>query len=393
MPLKISNIIGVAWNNHCENMGTFMDNKRQAQTIIIIALLLLALLAGLIWWLKPKSAATPVTNAATSINSTSASTTSDTTITNVDTQAANGNKSAIFTTGLERMPRSLEDTDVDGEIIVDENRQLVVTEGLRRLFDYFLSAMGEEDEATIIVRVEAYIGHRTPEPAASSAIEIFRQYITYLKEIGSLEESYGNLQMQATQTGELDLNLIAQRGQDVNRLRQQLFDENTIKAFFGGEDAYEDYSIAMVRIEQDNSLNTAQKKASREDYISRLPEGDIKQNFQKQADFGELTQRTEDMKAKGASKEELFVMRRGLVGEAAASRLAQVDTEDANFDTRFNQYQAKRQALIGNAGSEANAQEQIDQLERSQFSESERKRLTGYAELQKMTLIDLTNNL
>ncbi len=374
-------------------MGTFMDNKRQAQTIIIIALLLLALLAGLIWWLKPKSAATPVTNAATSINSTSASTTSDTTITNVDTQAANGNKSAIFTTGLERMPRSLEDTDVDGEIIVDENRQLVVTEGLRRLFDYFLSAMGEEDEATIIVRVEAYIGHRTPEPAASSAIEIFRQYITYLKEIGSLEESYGNLQMQATQTGELDLNLIAQRGQDVNRLRQQLFDENTIKAFFGGEDAYEDYSIAMVRIEQDNSLNTAQKKASREDYISRLPEGDIKQNFQKQADFGELTQRTEDMKAKGASKEELFVMRRGLVGEAAASRLAQVDTEDANFDTRFNQYQAKRQALIGNAGSEANAQEQIDQLERSQFSESERKRLTGYAELQKMTLIDLTNNL
>ena len=194
--------------------------------------------------------------------------------------------------------------------------------------------------------------------------------------------------MQATQSGELDLNLIAQRGQDVNRLRQQLFDKDTIQAFFSGEDAYEDYSVAMVRIEQDDSLNAAQKKASRDDYVSRLPEGDIKQNFQKQANFGELTQRTAEMKAKGASKEELFAMRRGLVGEAAASRLAVVDTEDANFDVRFGQYQTKRQALISTAGSEANAQAQIDQLESSQFSDTERKRLTGYAELKKLAKND-----
>jgi len=360
-----------------------MDKKRNTQTIIIIALLVLALLAGLIWWLKPNSVATPImdTNAATS--TIAASKTDYTTATDAETQAANSKTSTVFTTGLERMPRSLQDTDVDGEIIIDENKQLVVTEGLRRLFDYFLSAMGEENEVTIVARVEAYIRHHTPEPAASSAIDSFHQYMIYLKGLDGLQDSYGNLQMQATQTGELDLNLLAQRGQDVNRIRQKLFDENTIQAFFGGEDAYEDYSVAMVRIEQDNRLSAAQKKASREDYISRLPEGEIKQNFQKQANFGELMQRTEQMKAKGASKEELFVMRRGLVGEAAASRLAVVDTEDANFDARFNQYQTKRQALIKNAGSEAQAQAQIDQLERSQFSDTERKRLTGYAELKK----------
>ncbi|WP_201555860.1 lipase secretion chaperone [Psychrobacter sp. 72-O-c] len=360
-----------------------MDNKRNTQTIIIIALLVLALLAGLIWWLKPNSAPTTVTGTNTATSTTTVSTTDDTTATDAETQATNSKASTAFTTGLERMPRSLQDTDVDGEIIIDENKQLVVTEGLRRLFDYFLSAMGEENEATIVARVEAYIRHHTPEPAASSAIDIFHQYISYLKELDGLQDSYGNLQMQATQAGKLDLNLIAQRGQDVNRIRQKLFDENTIQAFFGGEDAYEDYSVAMVSIEQDNSLNAAQKKTSREDYISRLPEGEIKQNFQKQANFGELTQRTEEMKAKGASKEELFVMRRGLVGEAAASRLAIVDTEDANFDARFNQYQTKRQALIKNAGSETKAQVQIDQLERSQFSDTERKRLAGYAGLKK----------
>lgn len=362
-----------------------MENKRNNRTIIIIALLILVLLAGLIWWLKPKSASTPVSDGSTTSTATTSTSMNNGTMTaNAETQAASGNKSAVFATGLERMPRSLQDTDVDGEIIIDENKQLVVTEGLRRLFDYFLSAMGEEDEDTIVARVEAYISHHTPEPAASQAIEIFHHYMDYLKGLDTLQDSYGNLQMQATQAGELDLNLLAQRSQDVNRLRQQLFDKDTIEAFFGGEDAYEEYSMAMVRIEQDSSLNAAQKKASREDYISRLPEGDIKQNYQKQANFGELTQRTEAMKAKGASKEELFAMRRELVGEAAASRLAQVDTEDANFDARFNQYQANRQALIKSAGSEANAQSQINQLEQSQFSEAERKRLTGYAELKKM---------
>lgn len=286
------------------------------------------------------------------------------------------------------MPRSLQSTDIDGEIIIDDNSQLVVTEGLRRLFDYFLSAMGEENEATIIARVEAYILHHTPELAASSAIQIFYQYMTYLKGLDKLQDSYGSLQLQATQAGKLDLDLIAQRRQDINRLRQQLFDAATIKAFFSGEDTYEDYSVAMVGIEQDNSLTNEQKQASREDYISRLPEGEIKQNFQKQADFGELAQRTTEMKAQGASKEELFAMRRGLVGEAAASRLAGLDVEEANFDARFNQYQAQRQLLIKNSGSAGKAQAQIDELERNQFNDTERKRLTGYAEIKRMAQND-----
>lgn len=364
-----------------------MNNKRHTQTIIITALLLLAILTGLIWWLKPKSVPIPVTETNLSSTTASASLNNDANKVNANTQKINNDKLIRFTTGLESMPRSLRGTDIDGEIIIDENRQLVVTEGLRRLFDYFLSAMGEEDEATIIARVEAYISSHTPEPAASSAIQIFRQYVNYLKGLDDLQANYGSLQMQTTQAGKLDLNLIAQRRQDVNRLRQQLFDQQTIEAFFGGEDAYEDYSVAMVSIEQDSSLNEAQKKARREDYISRLPDGDIKQNFQKQANFGELTQRTEEMKAKGASSEELFAMRRGLVGEAAASRLAEVDTKEADFDNRFKQYQAKRQALINSAGNEAGARAQIKQLERSQFTEDERKRLTGYAQLQEIEKI------
>lgn len=362
------------------------NNQRSKLVIIISALLLLLVLGSFIWWLKPDNNATntdPLN--ADSMPANSAATTDGETIL-PDTAGAAGkaNGRSPFVTGLENMPRSLQDTDVDGEIIIDENKQLVVTEGLRRLFDYFLSALGEEDEATIIQRVEAYIRSHTPEPAASSAIEIFGQYREYLKALDALQSSYGNLQMQATQAGEVDLSLIEQRRQDMIRLRKQIFKPETIEAFFAGEDAYEDYSMAMVRIQQDSSLSEAQKQASREDYISRLPDGAIKKNFEQQANFGELMQRTEELKAKGASPEALFAMRRQIVGEAAAIRLAEVDKQEADFDSRFNDYQAKRQALIAQAGSEAKAQAQINELERSQFDELERKRLTGYGKLKEL---------
>lgn len=366
-----------------------MDKKQKNLTLTLFILIIGGLLAGLIWWLKPDSAAMP----APSINMTTAPDpslplgASETIAPTEGATTSLGNVSA-FSTGLENMPKSLRDTDVDGEIIIDENKQLVVTEGLRRLFDYFLSALGEEDEATIIARVEAYIRHHTPEPAASSAVEIFHQYIDYLKALEGIENNYGNLQMQATRAGELDLNLVAQRRQDVNQLRRQYFNTQTIDAFFGADDTYEDYSMAMVRIEQDDSLNAEQKQASREDYISRLPDGPIKQNYEQQANLGKLMQRTQEMKAAGASAEELFAMRRELVGEPAARRLAQVDAEDADFDARFTQYQAQKQALIHKMGGEANAREQIASLESHYFNELERKRLTGYAALKE----SLTSN-
>ena len=289
-----------------------------------------------------------------------------------------------FITGLEDLPRSLQGTKVDGEIIIDANKQLVVTEGLRRLFDYFLSALGEEDEATIIQRVESYIRNHTPEPAASQAVAIFNQYINYLKQLKQIEERYGNLQMQATKNGELDLNMVAQRQQDISKIRQQNFDAETIKAFFGADDEYDAYSISMLNIEQDKQLSDTQKAAARQDYVSRMPDNSTKANIQQQANLNELIDSTEQMKKQGATPEALYNMRRELVGEAAAGRLASVDQEDNNFDKRFNQYQAQKQQLLTQSAnqSQTQTQTQINQIEQQLFNEAERKRLTGYAAMQ-----------
>ncbi|MGM8872424.1 lipase secretion chaperone [Psychrobacter sp. 2Y5] len=359
------------------------NNRRFPYGLLIILALVIGVIAVIIWFKPDRSSAEPMTAVASAADNDSDS--SMTAMSDPDKgEEALAPQTNTFTTGLESLPRSLQGTDVDGEIIIDENKQLVVTEGLRRLFDYFLSALGEESEATIYARVESYIRYHTPEPAASQAVAIFDQYVAYLKAIPDIEKRYGNLQLQATKSGQLDLNAVAQQRQDVAQLRQQFFAQETIVAFFGSEEEYDNYSMEMVRINQNQQLSEAQKQAARQDYISRMPDNTIKANIEQQANLSELMARTKQMKAKGASPEALYNMRRELVGEAAAKRLAQVDQQDANFDQRFQQLQRQKQQILAQTADKAQAQTQITQLEKQLFDDAERKRLAGYAALEKI---------
>ena len=357
-----------------------MLNNRRPYLIIVITVVIV-ITAVIILWFKPNQSDITTSQAVSTVDNDSSSTMANRSDNDNDVKASSTQNNDRFITGLENLPRSLQGTDVDGEIIIDENQQLVVTEGLRRLFDYFLSALGEEDEATIFARVESYIHSFVPEPAASQAIVIFNRYIDYLKAMPEIEKRYGNLQLQTTQNGELDLNMVAQQKQDVAKLRQQYFDTQTITAFFGAEDEYDDYSIAMINIEQNKLLSDEQKAAAQQDYISRMPDNMTKANIEQQANLNSLMRRTEQMKAQGATPEALYNMRRELVGAAAAGRLAQLDKEDADFDQRFSQYQTQKQLLEQNANS-TQSRAQIEQLEQQLFSVTERKRLAGYAAMQ-----------
>ncbi|GAF56499.1 LOW QUALITY PROTEIN: lipase chaperone [Psychrobacter sp. JCM 18901] len=365
------------------------NNRRPAYaTIAIIAVVIIATAAVILWFKPSNDVNSTSTKPSVSDNESSESVITELAAGQV-VKATMTPSQSQFVTGLENLPRSLKGTQIDGEIIIDENKQLVVTEGLRRLFDYFLSALGEEEEAVIFARVESYIRHHTPEPAASQAVTIFNQYVAYLKALPEIEKRYGNLQLQATKSGELDLNAVAQQKQDIANLRQQYFDKPTITAFFlGAEDDYDNYSIEMVRIDQNKQMSDAQKQATRQDYISRLPENATKSNIMQQANISELMTRTEQMKARGATAEELYNMRRELVGAPAAERLAQVDQEDANFNQRFTQYETQKNRLLSQGVDAAQAQIQINQLEQQLFNDTERKRLDGYAALQRQQAVN-----
>src|SRR5699024_6471919 len=140
--------------------------------------------------------------------------------------------------------------------------------------------------------------------------------------------------------------------------------------------------MAMVKINQDKQMSDAQKKAAKQDYISRMPNNATKANIAQQANLEELLSRTEQLQAMGATAEEIYNMRRELVGAPAEARLAHIDQQDAHFDQRFKQYQAQKQQLLSQSADKTQAQARIGQMEQQLFNETERKRLAGYAALQ-----------
>ena len=77
-----------------------------------------------------------------------------------------------FKTGIENMPKSLSDTEVDGALEVDAAGNLMISRSIRQVFDYFLSAIGEEDLTTIISRIRAHIRYKLPAKAAAQAEQI-----------------------------------------------------------------------------------------------------------------------------------------------------------------------------------------------------------------------------
>lgn len=365
-----------------------MKKLKNHTVVVIIASVLLALLFLLIFWLRPNSENKQTVKPNTPKPIATEQPIIDNTVTKASQSPNNTTTpNSGFVTGLENLPRSLQGTQVDGDIIIDGNKQLVVTRGLRRLFDYFLSTQGEETEDTIHQRVEAYIRKHTPEPAASDAVQIYYSYVQYLKALGDMQNNYGHLQLQATKSGQLDMNLIKQRRQDSLSLRQQHFNAATIAAFFDEDDAFEDYTVAMMEIQNDTTLSAEQKIQAKQDYIQKMPNNQQKQQLQayakQQTLITDLMTRTEQLKKSGASADELYAMRVEMVGEAAAKRLAALDAQDADFDARFTQYQQQKSNILANNSSEE-ASVKIAKLERNLFSESEAKRLSGYAKFKQL---------
>src|SRR5690606_24932919 len=111
-----------------------MSTKRRSPFLLIIIAVIIVLVVAIIWWFNPNNSS----NASSQAQSTAQDSQVNASI--IDEANVNNNVGTFakqdasqFTTGLENLPRSLQGTEVDGEIIIDENKQLVVTEGLRRL--------------------------------------------------------------------------------------------------------------------------------------------------------------------------------------------------------------------------------------------------------------------
>ena len=269
------------------------------------------------------------------------------------------------------LPRSFAGTDVDGQFRLDEAGNLIVSMDIRRVFDYFLSAYGEESIRTSIERLQAYIRSQLDEPAEGQALALLEQYLDYKRQLIELER---NLPQMA------DLGAMRQRELAVQELRARIFSAEAHQAFFAQEEAYNLFTLQRLAIRHDPALSDRQKAEAVDQLRAGLPE-ELQEMVAPQLQ-AELRQQTAALQAQGASPAQIQQLRLQLVGAEATARLEALDQRRQQWQARLGDYRREKARITANRGlSEEDRQAAIASLAAQRFDERERLRLDAAEQL------------
>lgn len=273
-------------------------------------------------------------------------------------------------TGLEALPRSLAGTEVDGAAQVDAGGHLKLDRSLRNLFDYFLSLVGEESVARVRARIAAYLHARLPASASAEGVNLLDRYLAYESDRG--KQGQGKADDGAPQ---LALESLSQRMDLIRTLRQRYFSAAERQAFFGDEEAFDQYTLKKLAVMQDQSLSAVEKAQRLRELADALPAG-LRTNLTALDSYEDLQAVTADWKARGGAPEALHEARVHLVGSEAAARLEALDLQRSHWAQRIEVYRAQKTRLMEDADlSPVQREQAVQQLLVNTFNDRERLRV------------------
>ena len=244
------------------------------------------------------------------------------------------------------VPASLRDSEVDGALIVDADGRFVPTPSALALFDYYLSATGEEPGAQLRARIVAEIDRRLAGPAASEAIAFLDRYLAYRADAA---RTVADERVAASAD-------LERRLQWIRELRRKHFGAELAAALFGDVERATELALEQRRIAADASLSDAEKRARLDALEAQLPEAERHARAASSAPR-RLEQQEAALRARGGSDSELRALREEVVGAEAAERLEERDRRRAEWDARIAAYRAERDAILADAVLDPGARE------------------------------------
>ena len=240
---------------------------------------------------------------------------------------------------------------------------------LRRLFDYYLSAVGEQSIEAITQQIRSELARRLPPAQAQKAQRLLGLYIEFKRELVRLE-SEPQLMGQGMQA-------IRGRMLAMQDLRQRYFSAAETEGMFGFDDAYDMDAISRLEISQNTKLSAQEKQQQYAALDAAMPAA-----LREQRDASNVVVRVEQqaqaLRAKGASEDDIYRMRANAFDPEAAARLADVDREEKAWKARIAQYQDERNKLLQAQMSASERQVALAQLQQNYFTAEERPRLAAY---------------
>ncbi len=267
---------------------------------------------------------------------------------------------------------SLRDTEVDGTLEVDAQGNLVISDQLRYMFDYFFTAVGEVSFDEAAERIRLYLASQLQEPALGQSLTLLQSYIDYKTALVELEQNFPVV---------ADIGGLRQREDEVQRLRARLFSPEAHAAFFASEEIYNHFTLERLAILQDSTLSDDDKAVMIEQLRQSLPE-DVQDLLIPQI-HQELTVQTEQLLEQGADPSEVRELRLSLVGPEATGRLEDLDLERAQWQQRMDDFLTERDTILSYQGlAEDDRQAAIEELLETRFNDNERVRVASLLDME-----------
>jgi lipase chaperone LimK len=263
---------------------------------------------------------------------------------------------------------SLAGTTPDGGATATADDSLVPDPALIRLFDYYLTTVGERPLAAIGQQVGRDLDDRLAPRAAAQAKDLFSRYVRFKTALKS--------QRPAKPAGR-SVDMLRDGLRRMLALRATHFDVAESRALFGPQDAEASAALARMEIEQDAGLDDAQRHTRLAALDASLP-ASVRAEREAPLAVIRLEEAAQQIRAGGGSEDDVYRMRAEATSPEAANRLAEVDREESAWKARIAAYQAQRAAALSAPGSDADRAAALGDLRSRLFTPDEQRRLAAY---------------
>ena len=275
------------------------------------------------------------------------------------------------------IPKSLEGIDLDIALPLDSQGNLIIGMELKDLFEIYLSAMGEEELEDILLRIQKALAVQLSSPALEQGYDALKRFIDYKIELANLEQNEPTVD-QSTD-GKLNLDNIRRQKEILGNIQDEYFTPLEREALFAQETEYDEFMMTHLSIQEDDTLSLQEKQQQVEALEATLPE-DVKQVRETAMAPAKVYQQAQTMRAEGKTESEIHQMRSQVLGEEAATALAELDLQRAQWQQRLDAFKEQQQSISSSGLSLEDQQTELEAVISRDFNGTESIRvraLTG----------------
>ena len=260
---------------------------------------------------------------------------------------------------------TLEGTDIDGQLKVGEDGRILVNIEVKDFFDYFLSATAE-------VSPEVALDELLRVASESLPPENFLQVQTMLDNYLAYKESAIKLMSQPMlphdqQTMEYQLQMMEEGIQELRALRREHMPDDQVEAFFGLEEAYEDFTLASIKIQNNPNLSPEDMQLALQAQRELLPEV-IRNTETRIAEETESTKAISELLLSAQSDNEIeAALRENGLSEEGIKEALDYRKQQHHFEAQYALYQQERNQLLSAGLSEEDISIQKERLLQKYF--------------------------